>query len=286
MSGPGLTQHDAHHAIHQAAFHEAEQLTLLLRQALRVGDQQRALQVAAVLIEHWQARTLRHAEAEETGWYRDLLAERPALQNDVIALTRDHDLLRILLAEIQGIIAARGVASGIVERFEAMLLLNAIHSRTEEQRLLGEVGAEEASDVADDSPGAAPARAVAGSDLQSDTPPRTAGATPVPLAIGRPDLYERLSALLRERGVNPADILAELQGDVAGQAILSVAFGHEYQQTMEWPLPYERADAPGDASSDTSSTALAAEEAILRTIAESCAQATQADYHARMRTPT
>ena len=38
MSGPGLTQRDAHHAIHQAAFHDAERLMLLLRRALGSGD--------------------------------------------------------------------------------------------------------------------------------------------------------------------------------------------------------------------------------------------------------
>lgn len=68
-----------------------------------------------MLIEHWQTRTLRHADAEETGWYRELLAERPELHDDIIALTRDHELLRILMAEIQGIFSARGIAAGIVE---------------------------------------------------------------------------------------------------------------------------------------------------------------------------
>src|SRR6185312_10493149 len=107
MSGPGLNQRDAHHAIHQAAFREAERLTLLLRRALRAGDQQQALQVAGVLIEHWQTRTLHHAEAEESGWYREVITERPELQTDVVALTRDHELLRLLLAEIQGILPVR-----------------------------------------------------------------------------------------------------------------------------------------------------------------------------------
>lgn len=271
MSGPGLNQHDAHHAIHQAAFHEAEQLTLALRQALRVGDKSQALQVAAVLIEQWQTRTLRHAEAEETGWYRDLLAERPELQNDLIALTHDHDLLRILLDEIQGILAARGIESGVVERFEAMLLLNSIHSRTEERRLLGEPSDSE-------TPGE--------SDGAHDTTPVAADSAPEPLAIARPALYTRMNVLLSERGLNPADILAELRGGEAGQTILYVAFGQEYRQTMEWPLPDEHVDEQADASSDESSAVTAAEEVILTKIAEACERATQADYHARMRTPT
>lgn len=293
MSGPGLNQRDAHHAIHQAAFHDAERLTLLLRQALRAGDQQQALQIAAVLIEQWQTRTLRHADAEETGWYRDLLAERPELHDDVIALTRDHDLLRILLAEIQGILSARGIASGVVERFEAMLLLNGIHSRTEEQRLLG--GADEDAHEAPDRNGD-PRKASPSITPTSETSGRdNSGTAPSPLAIARPALYARLSALLRERGLNPTDILAELRTDAAGQAILYVAFGQGYQRTMEWPLPlpedrdghdgHDGHDGRAAAPSDESSVAQEAEDAMLRQIAEACEQATQADYHTRMRTP-
>jgi hypothetical protein len=262
MSGPGLNQRDAHHAIHRAAFSEAERLTLLLRQALRAGDQPHALQVIALLIEHWQTRTLRHAEAEETGWYRDVLAERPEAQSDVIALTRDHELLRILLDEIQGILAARGAAAGVVERFEAMLLLNGIHSREEERRLLG------AEPVADEP------SAEVGAD-GAPQPDVLSAAAPVPLAVARPALYARLVELLREHGLSPTDLQADLRANPEGQTILHAAFGSAFAQTMEWPLD---ADAHAAASDAT--------EAALRQLADACERATQADYHARMRTPT
>ena len=262
MSGPGLNQRDAHHAIHRAAFSEAERLTLLLRQALRAGDQPSALQVAALLIEHWQTRTLRHAEAEETGWYREVLAERPELQSDVIALTRDHELLRILLDEIQGILAARGAAAGVVERFEAMLLLNGIHSREEERRLLG------AEPVADEP------SAEAGAD-GAPQPDALSAAAPVPLAVARPTLYARLVELLRARGLSPTDLQADLRANPEGQTILHAAFGSAFAQTMEWPLD---ADAHAAASDTT--------ESALHQLADACERATQADYHARMRTPT
>lgn len=262
MSGPGLNQRDAHHAIHRAAFSEAERLTLLLRQALRAGDQPSALQVAALLIEHWQTRTLRHAEAEETGWYREVLAERPELQSDVIALTRDHELLRILLDEIQGILAARGAAAGVVERFEAMLLLNGIHSREEERRLLG------AEAVADEP------SAEAGAD-GAPQPDALSAAAPVPLAVARPTLYARLVELLRARGLSPTDLQADLRANPEGQTILHAAFGSAFAQMMDWPLD---ADAHAATSEGT--------EAALRQLVEACERATQADYHARMRTPT
>ena len=277
MSGPGLNQKDAHHAIHQAAFHEAEQLTLALRQALRAGDQQHALQVAAVLIEHWQTRTLRHADAEEAGWYRELLAERPELDDDIIALTRDHELLRILLGEIQGILSARGIAAGIVERFEAMLLLNGIHSRTEEHRLLGR---EDAANL-----GVSPANEAhqdaseddAGYDAGHD-----AGVAPIPLAVARPALYERLSGFLRDCGLNPTDILAEVLTEADGRVILRVAYGAGYARAGEWPLPGDGTDAADATGSRDTPTA---EDTLLREIAAACERATQADYHARMRTP-
>lgn len=261
MSGPGLNQRDAHHAIHRAAFFEAERLTLLLRQALRASDQPRALQVAALLIEHWQMRTLHHAEAEEIGWYREILAERPELQSDVIALTRDHELLRVLLDEIQGILATRGIASGVVERFEAMLLLNGIHSREEERRLLSVESAIQEPD-----------------DGVSDRESAPSGAwpnnttTPIPLAVARPALYARLVALLRERGLSPADLQVNLRHGASGKLALHVAFGGEYAQTSEWPL---ETDAPDDAA-----------ESVLHQIAEACEQAAKVSYQARMHTPT
>lgn len=264
MSGPGLSQRDAHHAIHQVAFREAEQLTALLRQALRAGDQRQALQVAALLTEHWQTRTLRHADAEEAGWYREIVAARPALRDDVLALTRDHDLLRLLMAEIQGILSARGVGVGVVERFEAMLLLNGIHSREEERRLLG---AQPAADG--DADGDASMDASAALEPAEAAP--DASAAPLPLAVARPALYARLVDLLRERGLNPGDLLADLRTDPDGRAIAHIAFGQDFAQAMEWPL---EADTP-----------TGADDARLRAVVDACERATQADYHARMRTP-
>ncbi|HEX8732605.1 MAG TPA: hypothetical protein VF725_11170, partial [Ktedonobacterales bacterium] len=199
-------------------------------------------------------------EAEETGWYRETLTARPELQPDIIALTRDHELLRLLLAEIQGILAARGADSGVVERFEAMLLLNSIHSREEERRLLG---AEPASAEPDDAMGDAESAPAAWSDALT---------TPAPLAVARPTLYTQLVALLRERGLSPTDLQADLRPDAAGALILHVAYGSDYAQTAEWPLA---ADAPADNV-----------DAILRQVTDACEQATRASYHARMHTPT
>lgn len=136
MSGPALTQKHSHHAIHEAAHGEAEELTVLLQKMMKQGDQTKLLELADVLIEHWETRTLRHAAAEEEGLYVDIVKEKPELKDKVIALTRDHDLMRILLTEIKERLPGHGVDRTVLARFEAMLLVNEIHSREEENHLL------------------------------------------------------------------------------------------------------------------------------------------------------
>lgn len=293
MSGPSLTKRDSHHAIHEAAFAEAEELTRLLRQSALAGDRSRALQLVGVLVEHWQTRTLRHAEAEEQGWYRELARERPELQADILQLTRDHDLLRMLLGEIEQIIAVRGWVAGIVERFEAMLLVNAIHSRTEEQRLLGNetptpidratevaltsehsmgvpVGRALARDVSDDMSGHLPAGEALGANDGG------AGESDMPLAVAYPRLYRLAVERLGERGIQPGDLRLSVHSSGVGcdelhstDTHLIAAFGPGFSQTLELPLP-------------AVSNQLAVEQA-LEAIADACERAVRSEYFEAMR---
>lgn len=136
MSGPALTQKHAHRAIHEAAHGEAEALTCLLKRMMDADDQSRLLELADILIEHWETRTLRHATAEEEGLYLDLVKEKPELRDKVTALTRDHDLLRRLIKQIKNLLQKNGVDRTVLAHFEAMLLVNEIHSRDEEEYLL------------------------------------------------------------------------------------------------------------------------------------------------------
>lgn len=250
MSGPSLERRDAHHAIHQAAFDEAEQLTRLLRQAILARAPEHAAPLVGALIEHWQARTLQHAEAEEAGWYREVVAARPDRQVDVIALTRDHELLRILHAEIQGILARHGTLAGVLERFEAMLLVNAIHSREEERRLLGDT---DRQDVQRE-PGTAP-----------PAPPDAADAPagPIPLAVARPALYARLLTSLDAAGAHPGDLAAEVVRGPDGPA-LRVRSGPAFARTREWPLPEDETGVAALLDEAAAFCAAAAEEAYRR----------------------
>jgi len=258
-SGPSLTKREAHHAIHEAAFTEAEEITRLLRQAALAGDHEQALQLTGVLIEHWQTRTLRHAEAEEQGWYRDVARERPELHVDITQLTRDHDLLRLLLGEIEQIVAIRGWVTGIMERFEAMLLLNAIHSREEEQRLLGgAVRAHEERAAADTVASGAPA-------------PDVFSATDVPLAVAYPDIYRRGVERLGTRGIHPGDLRLMVRSSASGgggEVRLWAAFGRDFVETLEVSL--------SDASDPV------AVEHAFDAIAGACERAVRSEYYEAM----
>lgn len=262
MSGPGLTTWEAHHAIHQAAFDETERLTRLLRQAMFAQEREFALKLAGELIEYWQTHTLQHAEAEETGWYREIVTTQPERQADVTMLTRDHDLLRILLAEIQGLLAARGITSGIVERFEAMLLVNAIHSREEERRLLQGNTNAAGSLLPNNEEGPV--------ELLTSSPQTEPYMETIPLIIANPSLHAQLAERLRAHGLRPSDLRASLRRRTTGTSLHIVA-GRLSPQEREWSF----LDEGNSAATDE----------ILSSITQWCETTIKADYHTFMRNP-
>lgn len=136
MSGPALKTRDGHRAIHEAAFSEAEALTAQLRRAAIAKDEETGMQIMAILMEHWQSRILCHATEEEEGLYKETRSHWPESESLITQLIRDHDLMRILAIEAQTLLDDRGWTAGIVERLEAMLLIDSIHSRDEEEQLL------------------------------------------------------------------------------------------------------------------------------------------------------
>lgn len=137
MSGPALRQRDAHHAIHHAALGEAEELTALFEAQIADGDFSRAREVAAVVVEHWETRTLRHAQEEEEGLYLEMKELDESRSVLICRLTRDHDLMRAWVSEA-GKLAESGReedlrAAGTL--FTALLVLVVQHSRDEEAGL-------------------------------------------------------------------------------------------------------------------------------------------------------
>ncbi|ANU28040.1 hypothetical protein [Planococcus versutus] len=138
MSGPSLRQLHAHHAIHQGALSGALTKTEEVEDLLRAKEFEVARQAADHLLEFWETRIISHADAEEEGFYQDMIQQKPELEKAVIDLTRDHDILRIIAADIKQLLVEEGLSYEVMKQFHALLVVNAIHSREEERMLLKE----------------------------------------------------------------------------------------------------------------------------------------------------
>ncbi|HLU21005.1 MAG TPA: hemerythrin domain-containing protein [Bacillaceae bacterium] len=137
MSGPSLRKLDAHRAIHEGSFREAKHLTDLLYKLVDEKKEKESAEVADGLVEHWELRVITHADSEEDGFYKEVVEKDPDMSETIAKLTRDHDLLRILTKRIRGILKSDGVTKEVLECFTGMLIVNEIHSRDEEEKLLG-----------------------------------------------------------------------------------------------------------------------------------------------------
>ncbi|WNS40705.1 hemerythrin domain-containing protein [Paenibacillus sp. MMS20-IR301] len=135
MSGPSLRQLHAHHAIHQGGYSGAAAKTEEVEELLEAKEFEVARQAAEHLIEYWETRILSHAEAEEDGFYQEMESKNPDLHNAVIRLTRDHDILRIIVRDVKAMLAEEGLTGEVLQQFHALLIVNAIHSRDEERLL-------------------------------------------------------------------------------------------------------------------------------------------------------
>jgi Hemerythrin HHE cation binding domain len=136
MSGPSLKKVDSHSSIHEAALNEAKELRELLRKCLEDGEQEKALQVAEVTIEHWESRTLRHAEAEEEGLYKDILMENPELEKLVNQLSRDHDLMRRIVENIKERLQKQEPDQSMITLLDSLVIIDEIHNEDEMNKLL------------------------------------------------------------------------------------------------------------------------------------------------------
>ncbi len=136
MSGPSLRKKDAHSSIHEAALNEAKELRNLLQKCIDDKALHKALQVAEVIIEHWESRTLKHAEAEEEGLYKDMVAENPDLEILVAQLTRDHDLMRRMVEDMKEELRTQTVDQRMIVLLDSLITIDEIHNEDEVNKLL------------------------------------------------------------------------------------------------------------------------------------------------------
>lgn len=136
LSGPALQQLQSHRSIHEAAYGEAEELTHIAKAFAEAGKEQAVLSTVRLLIEHWQTRTLCHATEEEEGFYKEVAMEYPEYADKIFFLTRDHNVMRQLVEEVEKLLVTQGSVHAMLDRFQMLLWLVERHSRDEEKWLL------------------------------------------------------------------------------------------------------------------------------------------------------
>ena len=136
MSGPSLEKQDAHSSIHEAALNEAKELRNLYQKCLKDGEKGKALKVAEIAIEHWETRTLKHADAEEEGLYKDMVEKKPELEKVVTQLIRDHDLMRRIVENMKERLQTQKADHRIIPLFDSLIIIDEIHNEDEMNKLL------------------------------------------------------------------------------------------------------------------------------------------------------
>ncbi|MBM7551962.1 hemerythrin domain-containing protein [Thalassobacillus pellis] len=138
MSGPALRQLNAHRSIHEAAYGQVKDMTDVLKRLYQEGRNEEGKQAEEILIEHWRDHIISHADSEEEGLYQDFKKKYPEMSETIAQLTRDHDLLRKILAQIEADLEKEDKTKDRLAMYDSLLIVNWHHSRDEERYLLGE----------------------------------------------------------------------------------------------------------------------------------------------------
>ncbi|GGB10949.1 hypothetical protein ERX37_09605 [Macrococcus hajekii] len=138
MTGPSLKQLQAHRQIHDTGLALAVEMTDDLVMMLRDNDEKQIVTQIVELVEFWESRVISHADAEEEedGFYAEMAAKSADMKEKVIALKRDHQLLRDLVTKIKSQMEEEGFSTQIIDYFRTLIIVNEMHSRDEERFLL------------------------------------------------------------------------------------------------------------------------------------------------------
>lgn len=135
-SGPALRQLTSHRAIHDAGQAQARELTEMMIQLFKEERHDDCLKTAKVLIEHWEEKIIAHADAEDEGFYQELLDEGKISKKGIYMLMRDHDLFRKITAKIKEKINEKNkVTEENIHEFYSLLIINNFHHQGEENTL-------------------------------------------------------------------------------------------------------------------------------------------------------
>jgi|SRR5690625_777107 len=135
-SGPALKQLTSHRAIHDAAQAQARELTEMVNHLYKEKREEECLKTANVLIEHWEEKIIAHADAEDEGFYKELLEEKKVPAKDLYMLMRDHDLFRQIVGHIKTKLEKqKKVTEENIYELNSLLVINDFHHIGEENTL-------------------------------------------------------------------------------------------------------------------------------------------------------
>jgi len=135
-TGPALRQLTAHRSIHDAGQSQARELTEMMIQLFKEEREEDCLKTAKVLIEHWEEKIIAHADAEDEGFYQELLEEGNIPKKNLYMLMRDHDLFRKIVKQIKEKIAQQNkVTEENIYELYSLLVINDFHHKGEENTL-------------------------------------------------------------------------------------------------------------------------------------------------------
>lgn len=137
VSGPALRQRDSHHAIHQSAWLEANDVLERAATLLRTTDVDRLVRVVEVFLEVIEMRILSHAHEEELDLYAEWIKQEERYRLPVASLVHEHDMLRQLASGIE-VSMIKGNHDGALTQMREFLRVSADHANHEEE-LLGAV---------------------------------------------------------------------------------------------------------------------------------------------------
>ena len=141
MSGPALKQLSSHEAIHNASLDAAISRVDALKEFAR--DDKTELktfkEACQEYIEFIEGRIMAHAESEEeeNGLYSECEKEHPELHDAIQQLKRDHNIMGQIILKMKNDLESNDIdRDQLVHYASSILVVNEIHSRDEELKLL------------------------------------------------------------------------------------------------------------------------------------------------------
>src|SRR5699024_6424539 len=99
-----------------------------LQDAIAENQMEEAMDISAQIIDIWENRIIEHANSEAESPYTEMSEHSEELAKRVIELTREHAILRVLLAQIKEVLQREvKVTDEAVRNFDPAIIVEGVH---------------------------------------------------------------------------------------------------------------------------------------------------------------